>query len=220
MLPILAGVLLLGSATSAITIASAATDTTTGTTQSGLMGPGGPGENHTPPAAAGKVTAISGNTITIDDQRAGKTFTVDATNATVVKDRDTASTVSAIVVGDMIGVEGTVSGTTVTATEIHDGMFGGHGGRGGPGGPHGVMGTVSAINGTTLTVTDDHDGGTYTVDASAATVKASGVASTLSSVKVGDKVMIGGKVTTASMTATNIEDGLSTPPAGAPATTN
>jgi riboflavin synthase alpha subunit len=77
------------------------------------------------------------------------------------------------------------------------------------------MGTVSAVSGSMITVTD-HDGGTYTVDASSATVKASGTASTLGSVKVGDTVMIHGKVTTASMTAQDIEDGIPTPPAGAP----
>jgi hypothetical protein len=173
----------------------------------------------------GKVTAISGDTITIVDQKpgdttTGTTYTVDATNATVTKDRDTASTVSAIAVGDMIAVDGTVSGTTVAATAIHDGFgMGGPGGRGGPGGfGGGTMGTVTAISGTTLTVSGK-DGGTYTIDASSATVKASGAASAVSDIKVGDTVMIQGKVTTASMTATNIEDGVPTPPSGSTTTT-
>jgi riboflavin synthase alpha subunit len=226
LLPLLTALVLAGSVTSVVTIASAAsTDTSTVTTSSSQA-------QRTPPAAMGKVTAISGNTITITDQRPGQTtsdttggttYTVDATNATVTKDQgmgstgspQAASTVSAIAVGDMISVDGTVSGTTVTATAIHDG-FGGRGGRmGGPGGHGGfgggTMGTVIAVNGTTLTVTAK-DGGTYTVDASSATVKDSGAASTVSSIAVGDTVMIQGKVTTASMTATNIEDGVPTPP--------
>ncbi len=218
-IPLVVAALLTGIGTSAITLASAAsTDTSTVSTTTTTQ------PQRTPPAAMGKVTAISGNTITITDQRpgdttTGTTYTVDASSATVTKDRDTASTVSAIAVGDMIAVDGTVSGDNVTATAIHDGLGGGPGGPGGFGGgrgPGGVMGTVSAINGNTLTVTGK-DGGTYTVDASSATIRESGTTSTLSSVKVGDTVMIGGSITTASMTATQIDDGVPTVPSDASA---
>lgn len=97
----------------------------------------------------------------------------------------------------------TPSGTTMT--------------RGGPQGGHslGVMGTVSAISGDTLTVTGK-DGGTYTVDASRATVKADGSSSSLSSLKIGDSVMITGAITTASMSAADIEDGVPTPSENTP----
>lgn len=51
------------------------------------------------------------------------------------------------------------------------------------------------------------------VEASSAMVRENGSTSSLSSIKVGDTVMIGGKVTTASTTATQIDDGLPSAPA-------
>ncbi|MBV9159378.1 MAG: hypothetical protein JO019_02145, partial [Candidatus Kaiserbacteria bacterium] len=62
---------------------------------------------------------ISGNTITITNQD-GTSYTIDASNAQVEK----LSTIplSQVAVGDKIGVEGTVSGTNVTAQHIMDGM--------------------------------------------------------------------------------------------------
>ena len=171
----------------------------------------------------GKVTAISGSTITITNAKTSTTYTVDASNATVTKSGVTSATVSNIVVGDTISVAGTVSGTNVTATTIHDGFGGGSGGQGGFGGRGGfgggTMGTVTAISGTTLTVTTK-SGGVYTVDASSATVKESGTASAVSDIKVGDTVMIQGSITTASMTAKNIEDGVPTPPTSPTTTTS
>lgn len=74
----------------------------------------------------GKVTAISGTTITITDSRNSTTYTVDASNATVTKN-GAASSISSIVVGDTIVVQGTTSGDSVTATSIMDGFGGGHG---------------------------------------------------------------------------------------------
>lgn len=222
--PLLAAILLVGSATSVVTVAGAASTVSTTSNASGQASvpQAGARTRHAPPAAFGKVTAISGTMITISDQKPGATsattYTIDASGATVTKDRNTTSSVSAIAVGDMIAVEGTVSGTNVTATAIHDGIGGpgGHGGFGGPGGG-GAMGTVSAISGSTLTVTTK-DGGTYSVDASTATVKASGSTSSVSAIKVGDTVMIRGSVKTASMTATDIEDGIPTPPTGTTST--
>jgi hypothetical protein len=103
----------------------------------------------TPPAAMGKVTAVSGSTITISGMArpttAGTkptetTYTVDASSATVTKiaapaakGAPTTSTISVsdISVGDMISVEGTANGTSITATTITDGVgFGMGGGRG------------------------------------------------------------------------------------------
>lgn len=196
-LPIIGAALLIGSATSAITIANAATDAQASLTQQS----GRP--DRTPPAAFGKITAISGSTITISGGKDNTTYTVDASNATFASDpHSTAASISSLKVGDMIAVDGTVSGTSVTATKIRAG-----GPHGGPGMGHGVMGTVTSVNGSTLVVTDN-DGGSYTIDASSAEVRDSGATSTLSVIKVGDKVMVGGKVTTANMTATRIEDGM------------
>ena len=85
----------------------------------------------------------------------------------------------------------------------------------------GIAGTVSAINGTTLTVASMGRGfgfgkmgsstpataeaaTTYTVDASNATVTNNRAASTLSSIAVGNFVMISGTVSGTSITATKI----------------
>jgi len=84
----------------------------------------------------------------------------------------------------------------------------------GPG--HGVHGTVSAMNGTTLTVvaTDPQSGtsSTYTVDAAnAQLLKGDGSSkpstSTLSSVAVGDNVVIDGSLSGTNVTAKMIIDG-------------
>jgi hypothetical protein len=107
-------------------------------------------------------------------------------------------------------VQGTVSGTNITATKIEDGVFGGgRGGRmGGPGGPgdHGVQGTITAVNGSTLTVTCAN-GTVYTVNDAAAT--ASKITSlSLSDIQVGDTVGVEGSVTGTTVTAKNIMDGV------------
>jgi hypothetical protein len=170
------------------------------------------------PGVGGTVTAVSGNTITVTGAD-GKTYTIDATSAAITKDETV--TVSSVAVGDTIMANGTVNGTSVTATAIHDGKMpaGGAGfGRdmGGMMGGRGVHGTVSAISGTTLTVTSTNTKtsvtSTYTVDASSATVlKGDGTTkpstSTLSAVVVGDTVSIQGTVSGTSVTAKTIIDG-------------
>ncbi|MEO5927065.1 MAG: DUF5666 domain-containing protein [Patescibacteria group bacterium] len=73
------------------------------------------------PTAGGKVTAISGSMITVQD-RDNTTITIDASTAKVSKDFfRNASTVaiSDIKVGDMVMVHGTKNGTTVTATGVN-----------------------------------------------------------------------------------------------------
>ncbi len=77
----------------------------------------------------GTVSAISGNTLTVTSTNpktsAASTYTVDASGATVLKGDGTAkpasSTLSSVAVGDTVSVQGTVSGTSVTAKMIIDG---------------------------------------------------------------------------------------------------
>ena len=185
----------------------------------------------------GTVSAVSGNSITVTSKKFTRgatgttptattiTYTVDATNSTVTKS-GAASTVSAIAVGDTVMIQGTVSGTSVTATAIRDGVMTRKPGTFGATGAHtnnGVMGTVSAVNGTTLTVTSKarpNKGSstttttatpvTYTVDATNATVTKSGTASSVSAIAVGDTVMVQGTVSGTSVTATTIRDGVMT----------
>jgi len=99
----------------------------------------------------GTISAVSGNTVTVtstDLHTKGATtttstvYSVDATNAKIEKVTapvagsttrvaPTTISVSGLAVGDKVMVQGTVSGTSVTASNIVDGM-GFVGGRGGP----------------------------------------------------------------------------------------
>lgn len=72
------------------------------------------GKNH---GVVGKVTAINGSTITVTGQN-GKSYNVNTGSTTVHK--VVTGSLSDIVVGDTIGVRGSVSGNTVTATDIMD----------------------------------------------------------------------------------------------------
>ncbi len=159
----------------------------------------------------GSVTAVNGNSITITSKgglntTSGSSYTVDATNATIMKNGASA-TASNIAVGDMIMAQGTLSNTTITATNIRDGMMG-------PGmrKDMGIAGTVASVSGNTITVTskggwNSTAGTTYTVDATNATVSKDGVSSSVSSIATGDMVMVQGTVNGASVTATAIHDG-------------
>ena len=72
------------------------------------------------PGVGGTVTAVSGNTVTIKDF-SGTSYTVDASAATVTK--EVTATISDVKVGDTIMAGGTVTGTSVAATMIHDGKM-------------------------------------------------------------------------------------------------
>jgi hypothetical protein len=70
------------------------------------------------PVVGGTVTSISSSTITITNA-SNVTYTIDASNAQVVKNHNTAS-ISNIEVGDNIIVQGSVNGTSVIALSIID----------------------------------------------------------------------------------------------------
>lgn len=76
----------------------------------------GHGRGH---GVMGTVSSVNGTTITVNGKNGGS-YTVDAGNTTVHKMVTT--TVSDIAVGDTIGVQGEVSGTTISATTIMDGF--------------------------------------------------------------------------------------------------
>jgi len=179
------------------------------------------------PVVFGTVSAVSGDIITVNGRQgfgANATtaaFTVDVTNAKVVKDNAT-STVSSIAVGDTVVVQGTVSGKNVTATMIRDGKIGGQNGRGPNGGmnPLGrgatstpiegngqpvLAGTVSAITGSTLSITNKSNV-SYTIDASSAKITEGQDTVSLSSVNVGDSIIVQGTVNGTSVVASTIID--------------
>jgi hypothetical protein len=70
------------------------------------------------PVIAGSVSAINGSSLTVTN-KSNVTYTVDATNAKIVQGQTTIS-VSGITVGDMVIVQGTVNGNSVTASSVID----------------------------------------------------------------------------------------------------
>lgn len=167
----------------------------------------------------GTVTSVSGTTLTVSGKQglgsttATTTFTVNASNAKVMKDNAT-STIASVVTGDTVFVQGTVSGTNVTATMIRDGVWkpGTPGKNGteqkppitGNGQPV-VAGTVSSINGSTIVITNK-SGVQYTVDASSGKVVKGKDQSSLANIAVGDSVVVQGSVTGNSVVASSIMD--------------
>ncbi len=177
----------------------------------GMMGRG-PGNA---PGVFGSVVSASGTTLTVTAKARPNggpavTYTIDASNATVTKN-GASSSVSNIAVGDLVMVQGTVSGTSVTATSVRDGLPQGQilkqnsnpaiQGNGEPV----IGGAVTSINGTTLTVTNKSNV-TYTVDASNAKVEKGSAGSSLSSVAIGDNVLVQGAVNGTSVTASSVID--------------
>ena len=183
------------------------------------------------PFIVGKVSAVSGNTITVVGNTgfgktvtATTTYTVDATNAKVTKANAT-STVASIVVGDTVAVQGTITGTNVVATMIRDGVAGGPGmgfgfGRNDEKGP-GKMGTstpaftgngqpiiagkISAISSSTISIANSSNV-TYTIDATNAKILLGNKVSDISTLKVGDTILAQGSVNGTSIVATTVID--------------
>lgn len=203
-LPILGGLMLLGGGIAGY-VGMVSADTSTSGNQERHM------FDESTPHVGGEVTAVNGTTITVNDMRKGGTYTIDASGATFMKDGASAD-ISSITVGGHVMAEGTLDGTTLTATKVMSGMPKGGHGFGGPGGRgHGVMGQVTAVDGNTITVTGK-DGQSYTVNAGSATVQKM-VAGSISDIAVGDRIGVQGTVSGNSVTATQIMDDLPEPPA-------
>jgi len=185
------------------------------------------------PAIVGTVSSINGNSIIVTGKQgfafgqrnkatstqpvSSITYTVNASSATVMKNNATSS-ISNIVVGDTILVQGTVSGTSITATLIRDGIMNNVQGKmqnqnedqrnfasstfQGNGQPV-IAGTISAINGSTITVTNKSNV-TYTIDATNAKITDKQNTVTISNLTVGNNVMIQGTVNGNLVTASSI----------------
>ena len=202
----------------------------------GMMGKGGMGMR----GVHGTVSAISGNTITITETNpkdsTTQTYTVDATNAKVMKD-GAVSTVSAIAVGDTVMADGTTNGTSVTAKMVFDGKMMarpmGMATGTGPGtmnsmsaitgdGQPVIVGTVTTVSGSTITLTNKSNA-TYTIDATNAKFTKMGATNaTIANVTTGDTVLVQGGINGNSVTATSVIDqgvapAASTSTSGAPA---
>ena len=70
------------------------------------------------PIVAGSVTVVTGSTITITN-KSNATFTIDATNAKFLQGKNTIA-LSNIAVGDSLVIQGTINGSSVSATTIMD----------------------------------------------------------------------------------------------------
>jgi hypothetical protein len=70
------------------------------------------------PIVAGTVSSVSSSSITITN-KSNVTYTVDVSNAKIIKGNAT-STVASIVSGDAVLVQGTINGTSVTASGVID----------------------------------------------------------------------------------------------------
>lgn len=68
------------------------------------------------PIVAGTVTAVSSTTFTITN-KGGASFSVNAAGANIVKNNAT-STLSNVAVGDAVVIQGTVNGSSITASAI------------------------------------------------------------------------------------------------------
>ncbi|MEI6553866.1 MAG: hypothetical protein WCO09_04810, partial [bacterium] len=208
----------------------------------GMPGNRGEIKNGMKPVVVGNVTAVNGNSITVTSRQGGPrpttgetaatptpvVYTVDATNA-VVKKNNATSTVASIAVGDMVMIQGTVSGTNVVATNIRDNVAGPHNSTGNGnenGGPRNssstapafvgngqpvVAGKLVTVSGNSLTVTTASNI-TYTVDATSAKVLKGQSATTVSSLVIGDTVLVQGTVSGTSVTAATIIDRTNTTP--------
>jgi hypothetical protein len=192
-------------------------------------GEGNPGRGQAgimKPFVLGTVSSVSGNTIAVlghtglgKTTTATTTFTVDATNAKIMKSNATSS-VSSIVVGDTVVVQGTITGTNVVATMIRDGIMTGPGvgfGRGqdktststnpvlaGNGQPI-VAGMISTINGSTITITNKSNV-VYTIDATNAKFLQGNKTVDLSILKTGNAVVVQGTINGTSIVASSIID--------------
>ena len=172
----------------------------------------------------GTVATINGTTLTINGRQgfgtstAAVVYAVNGATATVVKNNVT-STFSSIAVGDTVFVQGTVNGTSITATSIRDGVKGGPKGEN-PGekrnhssgtppiqgnGQPVIAGTVSSVSGSALTVSTK-SGIQYSVDATSAKIVKGQSVIAVSGIAVGDPVVVQGVTNGTSVTASSIID--------------
>jgi hypothetical protein len=164
----------------------------------------------------GKVTSVNSTTLTVSSMtpwnKDSKTtvYTVNAANAEIDKEGVDNETISDIKVGDMVVVEGTVTGNSVAATEIHIGWFKAKWEDAKDSfvtsGDPVIGGTVTVVSDSTITIKNKDDV-TYTVNAKDAKIVRKGFdASVLSDIKVGDNILVQGVVNNTTVTAKLIID--------------
>ena len=179
------------------------------------------------PGVMGVVSNISGSNLVVQSKgfspnSATTTYSVDASNAAVMY-KGATSTLSVIVVGNSISIQGTINGTLIVATKINVGMgFGRVNGQKSAMGPRNasstiqvnmpegngqpiIGGTVSAISGTIITIANKSNI-SYSIDASTAIIKKGNAVSSLSGIAAGDSVLVQGTINGTSVIATTVND--------------
>ena len=175
--------------------------------------------NRMNPNVVGKVSAVSGDIITVvsnkgQNNATSATFMVNAANAKILRG-ETVITISDVAIGDNVVVQGTVTGNNVVAATIRDGKVGNGNDEQndnnqallqikGNGQPI-VAGTVTAVNASMLTITNSANV-VYTVDATNAKVTQGKDNIALLNVKVGDAIIVQGSVNGTAIVASTIID--------------
>ncbi len=138
---------------------------------------------------SGTVSAVSGSTITLAGNN-GITYTIDASNAEI-SDRNDASIIGNVAVGDTLIVKGKLNGTVITAKKIRDVTFvhrsflSAIGAAG--------AGVVTSKSGSSFTLKSRGMSGTTTVTTNASTTyKVNGVATTSGALSVGSRAIVFG----------------------------
>ena len=165
---------------------------------------------------SGTVTAVNGSTITLVSVKksATTTYTIDASNARIVKSGDATTTLSDIVIGSKLLVRGSIIGTSVLAQTISTPKMA-HAPKGFHPEFNGIVGVVSSVNGASLmvTTTTKNSNTTYTVDASNAKIskgfpRKSANQESLTNIQVGDTIIVRGTVNGTSVIAKSIIENL------------
>ena len=123
--------------------------------------------------------------------------TVVTDGNTVIKDKhDNTLTVGQLVAGDRVSIEGTVSGSTLTAVKIHDAGPP-------PAKPATTSGKVTVVSATSLTLVNAISGTTqvFVLDANTK-VMIDGVSKTVADIAIGDAGMVKSKANGSVFTAT------------------
>lgn len=158
------------------------------------------------PGIGGAIAAINGTTLIITGQD-GTTYTVDAAKAKITRGFGPSTetlTLTDIKVGDNIGIIGTVSGTTVTAKVIIDGVGMIRGKEIGAAEKLHTVGTVVDVSPYSFTVTVKNFHGknkasaeatTYTIDTTSNTnVTKDGTTASLGDIVSGQMVIVTGSI--------------------------
>jgi len=145
----------------------------------------------------GAVASVSGSTISLT--ATGGTYTVDATNAKILRKYGATMTVADMQTGDSLSVVGTVSGTSITAKTIRDNSQQQKNGT--------FSGTVSSVSGSSFVLASKQRGNQTINTDSTTKFKESGQTSvSMSNVAVGENITTSGlwDSTNSTVAATNV----------------